>query len=173
MDWIRHNTPIRLIAAVGGVLVVYYFAPIGLNDSALLQNLMITLVAFGALLWIVVIQVGKLLAGEGTFGSLGVVLVLVVAIFAMVYYVLATNRPDEFVGLATRTDSLYFAMTTLTTTGFGDIHPQGSFARALVTGQMFFDLAFLATLGTALSARLSQRGRQQAAQREKKPEVEG
>ncbi|MGB3257439.1 MAG: potassium channel family protein [Ornithinimicrobium sp.] len=166
MDWIRRHTAIRLIAAVGGVLVVYYFAPLSLTDSAWPMNLAISGVAFGALLWIVVIQIGRHLAGEGTFGSLGVVLVLVVAVFAMVYYVLATNDPDEFVGLATRTDSLYFAMTTLTTTGFGDIHPQGGLARALVTGQMFFDLAFLATLGTAVSARLSQRAPKPAATEE-------
>ncbi|MGB3761875.1 MAG: potassium channel family protein [Ornithinimicrobium sp.] len=172
MDWIRRHTAIRLIAAVGGVLVVYYFAPLSLTGSAWPMNLAITCVAFGALLWIVVIQIEKLLGGEGTFGSLGVVLVLVVAVFAMVYYVLATNEPEEFVGLATRTDSLYFAMTTLTTTGFGDIHPQGSVARALVTGQMFFDLVFLATLGTAVSARLSKRGQQQAAKRRASDEVD-
>lgn len=157
MHWINNHTSVRISCAVLGVLAVYYCVPLDLAESAEIVNLLITVLAMGALLWIVNIQIRRHLDGGGRFGSLAVLLVLVVAAFALVYYVLARNQSGQFVGLQTRTDGLYFSMTTLTTTGFGDIHAQGGLARALVTGQMFFDLAFLAMIGSTVSTRIARR----------------
>jgi Ion channel len=60
------------------------------------------------------------------------------------------SRPcgrGEFEGLATRIDALYFALTTLFTVGYGDIHPVGQLARALVSVQMVLNVGVLALAG--------------------------
>jgi voltage-gated potassium channel len=66
----------------------------------------------------------------------------VVVFFSLTYLGLA-SRPNEFVGLQNRVDALYFTMTTLSTVGYGDIHPVGQASRIAVTGQLFFDLLVL------------------------------
>jgi hypothetical protein len=39
---------------------------------------------------------------------------------------------EQVSGLNTRTDALYFTLVTMATVGFGDIHAEGQFARAMV-----------------------------------------
>lgn len=65
--------------------------------------------------------------------------------FATTYFFIAINVSNQFAGIANRTDALYFTVTTLATVGFGDVHATGTFARALVTVQMVFDLVYLGT----------------------------
>lgn len=47
-------------------------------------------------------------------------------------------------GIATRTGALYFALTTLTAVGYGDIH-LGQLGRGLVVAQMLFNLVVVAS----------------------------
>ena len=56
--------------------------------------------------------------------------------------------------METKTDALYFTMSTLATVGFGDVHATGQLARLLVTIQIAFNLVFVATLVTVLSKRV-------------------
>jgi voltage-gated potassium channel len=56
--------------------------------------------------------------------------------------------PNQFTELTTKTDAIYFNISTLATVGFGDVHPTGQLARAAVTIQIVFNLIFL---GTAVS----------------------
>ncbi len=56
--------------------------------------------------------------------------------------------PGQFVQLTSKTDSLYFNVSTLATVGFGDVHPAGQLARAAVTLQIVFNLVFI---GAAVS----------------------
>lgn len=74
--------------------------------------------------------------------------------------------PGQFAELHTKTDALYFSVSTLATVGFGDVHPTGQLARAAVTLQIVFNLVFLGS-GVALitgrwraraSSRLAARG---------------
>jgi len=62
--------------------------------------------------------------------------------FAAVYFAIDFDQ-DQFNGLATRTDAVYFTVTTLSTVGFGDITATGQVARILVTVQILVDLAFI------------------------------
>ena len=62
--------------------------------------------------------------------------------FAAVYYAMDEGG-DQFDGLATRLDSVYFTVTTLATVGYGDIHPEGQAARLVATIQMLLNLMFL------------------------------
>lgn len=69
-------------------------------------------------------------------------LTLLVLGFAATYVVLEDH--DQMVGLRTKVDAAYFALTTLSTVGFGDIHAKGQAARVVVSVQIVVDLAFIA-----------------------------
>ncbi len=74
-----------------------------------------------------------------------ILMVVAMLIFGFSSVYLAINREvDQFEGLDTRIDALYFTVTTLSTVGYGDVHATGQLARALVTVQILFDLSLLA-----------------------------
>jgi hypothetical protein len=74
--------------------------------------------------------------------ALVVLLTMLLVGFAALYY--AMDRFEgEFSGIHTRLDALYFTVTTLSTVGYGDIVAVGQKARAAVTAQMLFDLAYV------------------------------
>lgn len=79
-----------------------------------------------------------------------------VVMFAGVYYGIASTT-DQFAGLESKTDGLYFTVTVVATVGFGDIHAVGTAARALVTIQMLFSILYIGTAFRVLSS-LSSRG---------------
>ena len=62
--------------------------------------------------------------------------------FAAVYFAV-DSRHEQFAGLETRLDAVYFTVTTMATVGYGDIHPTGQAARALAVAQMLMNLVFL------------------------------
>jgi hypothetical protein len=62
--------------------------------------------------------------------------------FASVYYAMDVHH-EQFEGLSTRLDAVYYTVTTLATVGYGDVHPVGQAARAVATGQMLLNLAFV------------------------------
>jgi len=69
--------------------------------------------------------------------------VLVVVVFASTYLNIARQHPGAFSEHIDRLAALYFTMTTLTTTGFGDIVALSNPARATVMIQMVVDVAIL------------------------------
>jgi hypothetical protein len=79
--------------------------------------------------------------------------------FALLDYIVAIHAPGEFVDLNTRIDGLYFALATLATIGYGDVHAQGQLARGIVCVQMLFDVAVLTTAGSMLARQLGARVR--------------
>ena len=64
---------------------------------------------------------------------------------------------DQFAELETKTDALYFTLSTLATVGFGDVHAAGQLGRALVSVQVTFDLVFVAAVVTVLTTQLRAR----------------
>ncbi|SBT38940.1 potassium channel family protein [Micromonospora narathiwatensis] len=101
-------------------------------------------------------------SGEAATRSLirlAVALVAGVLAFALGDYVIATNRAGEFVGLQTRVDALYFALSTITTVGYGDVHAQGQIARVVVCGQMLFSIGVIATGASIVVRQLAQQSR--------------
>lgn len=64
---------------------------------------------------------------------------LVVVSFAVLYVLM----DEQFIGIGTRLDALYFSVVTLCTVGYGDISPTGQAARGIVTVQMLFDLVIV------------------------------
>ncbi|PRY56773.1 MULTISPECIES: potassium channel family protein [Glycomyces] len=100
---------------------------------------------------------------DAPLGGLLVAILGGVLVFALADYGVAVHRPDEFAGLATRIDALYFALSTLLTVGFGDVHAQGQIARALLTVQMAFNFTVIAASASLMARKLTARARQRGA----------
>jgi voltage-gated potassium channel len=159
-----------------GILVLYYAVPIGREGGRVVVGLAVTAVAVVLLAWAIIGQVRRQFAGgeSETAGTLVTLLSLVVVVFAASYYMLERTTPGEVVGLETRTDSLYFTLSTLATVGFGDIHAKGQIARSVVSVQLVFDVVFVATLASLMTTRLRHRisarvGRSETSRRSEDP----
>lgn len=156
-----HPVP-RHLAVFVLILGCYYLMPFGEGSlHRAVIRLLIFCLGLAVVAGLVVWQVRVLLRGDETAtprieGLLTAVYVAVV-FFAAAYFVLARTGDGQFVGLATKTDALYFSLTTATTTGFGDIYAAGQAARALVSVQIVFDFALLGAAVAALRATLTAR----------------
>jgi hypothetical protein len=69
---------------------------------------------------------------------------------------------------------IYFSFTTLTTVGFGDIHPVSPAARALtvseaLVGQLYIAILIASLVGMALQTRSVEENQQSAAQADSSP----
>ncbi|MBC9955321.1 two pore domain potassium channel family protein [Leucobacter sp. cx-42] len=93
---------------------------------------------------------------SGNLFRLLALLLIVAVVCALGIYTVATELPGQFSGIETRIDALYFTLTTMTTTGYGDIHAVGQLARVIVSCIFFFDLLFVGLVGVELS-RIAQR----------------
>ncbi|GAA4556231.1 potassium channel family protein [Pseudonocardia xishanensis] len=139
----------RTVVSVGLVLAAYYLAPYGEHVTAGDAWLRGGLLALAIV--VLVVLVGRRVEhevrteGPSRTGPLLVALVAGVVIFALADLVVATTMPGQFEDLRTKTDALYFSLTTLTTVGYGDVHAEGQVARALVVAQLVFDVVVLAT----------------------------
>jgi hypothetical protein len=143
---------------------IYYAAPVGRHQSALGVALSVLGLLAGVLvlLWLVYRQVRRVMhsaPGDTSVRLEGLVLVVyvVVPMFALGYFSLEDADPGQFDGMATKTDALYFSLSTLATVGFGDVHAAGQLARALVSVQMVFDLVVVALVASILSTRIRER----------------
>lgn len=94
--------------------------------------------------------------------SLVLVLVLAIVAFAVVFFAIEQESPDQIAGLETRLDSLYFTVTTLMTIGFGDIHAVGQLARGVVIVQVVFNVAVIATAATTINSRVREKALERA-----------
>lgn len=75
---------------------------------------------------------------------LGVMVLETILLFATTY-LLISQHPDQFVGMRTPLDAVYFTMTTLMTIGFGDVAAEGQWARGTVLIQMLFSVLVLSS----------------------------
>lgn len=86
---------------------------------------------------------------------------MIIVGFAAGYYNMAI-RTDQFPGIHTKLDALYFTIVTIGTVGYGDITPTGQGARALVSTQIMINLTLIGTvirlLGRAASDRRQAQG---------------
>jgi voltage-gated potassium channel len=153
--WFRHGV------VVLGLTLIFYTVPLGPLDSLgrTASSVGLTLLGAGVLGWAITAQLRRQLTDDpdAELHSLVMLLELVAIVFAFGYYLLDVTTPGEIAGLRTRTDALYFTLSTLTTIGFGDVHAAGQVARVMVTVQMVFDVIFVAAVVAVLSGRLRTR----------------
>jgi voltage-gated potassium channel len=149
---------LRLGVACALALVLYFVVPVSprLPTDAIVLRGLAAVACIGLLAFVIVWQL-RLALHQGLdrrLDGLVISLVIVVIGFALVFYLLNIQDPEQIEGVSTRVDALYFTMATLTTVGYGDAHANGQAARILVMVQMVFNLVFVATAASVLSARI-------------------
>jgi voltage-gated potassium channel len=147
------------------VLIVglYYLVPVepGVSNVQLALRVIGTVVVGLLITWLIVRQVSRQLADPEEASLVGLLTALMggVAFFALADYTTAVSDPGQFVDLETKTDALYFALATLTTVGYGDVHAAGQVARAVVAVQLVFNVVVIATGASVLARQIGARAR--------------
>jgi voltage-gated potassium channel len=154
----------RNVLTLAAVLVAYYAAPVGDLPSGygLVFSVVGLLAGMALLAWSILRQVQRLArrgpADESVrLESLVFLLYVAVPLFALGFYALVQADADQFAGLDTKTDALYFATSTVATVGFGDVHATGQLARVLVILQIVFNIVFVAAVGSVITSHLRER----------------
>lgn len=145
------------------VLALYYLVPVehGVTGTQLVLRTVGTVLA-GLLVTLLIIREIRGLLVDPEHGSLPrllTMLVVGVVFFAFADYVTALSGTHQFADLRTKTDGLYFALATLTTVGYGDVHASGQIARDVVSVQLVFNVVVIATGASVLSKQIGNRAR--------------
>jgi voltage-gated potassium channel len=133
---------LRTAVAVTLMVVAYYQAPLDRPLTFASGVLFVGALLLAALA--VVVEVRAILASTRPLLrairviALGLPLLLV--LFAATYITVDGQQANAFTEPLSRTDGLYFTVTTFATVGYGDISPQTELARALATVQMLVGL---------------------------------
>ncbi|GGX57579.1 metal transporter [Streptomyces fructofermentans] len=152
----------RTVSIVVAFVVGYYLLPLdarGAGDAALfaLGLLCVLLVFLWEVRTIVRSSHPRLKAVEALAATLALFLVL----FAGGYFLLEHSSPGSFNEPLTRTDALYFTVTTLSTVGYGDIAADSEPARVMVMLQMVCGLLFVGGAARVLTGAVQAGLRQQ------------
>lgn len=143
----RARKPGRLILGVVALVVLaivgYYFVPVPhqMRESSWAIMFGCGVVALGLL---IALAIWRLIGAGETVRIRALVLLLVLTILFFSWCDDSVARlPGQFADLHTKTDALYFTISTIATVGFGDVHAAGQLARVAVTVQIVFNLVFL------------------------------
>jgi voltage-gated potassium channel len=147
------------VLAIALLVTVYYLLPVpGRMHEASWAILFCCGIVVLAVL--IMLSIARLVRAGPDVRVRSLVVLLCVAILYFSWAeVLLAKAPGQFVQLHTKTDALYFAISTLATVGFGDVHASGQLARVAVTVQIVFNLVFLGLVITTLSGWLRRRAR--------------
>jgi hypothetical protein len=135
---------LRIVGSATILVTLYYTTPFDRSTAVALVFLAVGLCGLVSLLVYQVRRIGRshhpgLRAVEG----LAVSLPLFLLIFAGTYFDMERLGPGNFTQPLSKSDALYFTVSTFGTVGFGDIAAKTEGARLLVTGQMVIDLVIL------------------------------
>lgn len=147
---------LRLAAVLALTVAAYFVLPVGsIGSRGLIAQGAGALVLLLLAAWVSFQQVRASVSDDSRrIDGLVLAIVVSVAALALAAYSLESRDPGQFVGLETRLDALYFTVATLMTVGYGDIHPAGQTARALVLGQMCFNVLVVAATASLLATRV-------------------
>ncbi|CAL9620543.1 hypothetical protein SUDANB108_05858 [Streptomyces sp. enrichment culture] len=158
----------RALLIAAGLLTVYYLLPL---DGRLTSGASAVL-ACGLLLVVVVFwwEVRAIVDSPWprlkAVEALATTLALFLLLFATAYFLLEHTTPGSFSEPLTKTDSLYFTLTTFTTVGYGDIAARSQTGRVLAMVQMLGGLLLVGVaakiLAGAVQAGLRRQGREPA-----------
>ncbi|MCI0687933.1 MAG: ion channel [Sporichthyaceae bacterium] len=155
----QHRWPSQVAALVLSLLC-YYLVPVRAGEATGVGYVGFIL-GLTALTWLVVREIRRMIDNPGGLDAFGLgpllfAVYLAMVLFAATYYRMA-DYPGQMAGLSTRTDALYYTLVTLTTTGFGDIHPVGQAARIVTMVQLVFDLVIIGAAATVITGHVKQR----------------
>ena len=136
---------LRAAATIAGLVAAYYLLPFDhLSDATSVLLLVVGLVG---VIVIVVWEVRGILNSQypayKAVEALTITAPLFLLLFASAYYLLERATPTSFSQPLSRTDALYFTVTTFSTVGYGDITAKSQGARLMVIFQMLADLVVL------------------------------
>ena len=134
-----------------GLLVAYYAFPLRWAADSVLAvgtSLLATVGALSLVGTVMVKELGSVRRGAPGRSTRVLAMLLIVLVMAasLTFFLLDQIRPHEITGLDTRTDALYFTLSTMTTVGYGDVHAEGQIARALVCVMIVFNIVVVASL---------------------------
>ena len=140
---------LRMAATAVLLLLIYAFIPLATGSgAAAVVALFVGLIVF---LGLIVRQIRMIMEAEHpklrAVEAGALIVPVLVLVFAYTYVSISDARPDAFSEPITRIDGVYFAMTVLSTVGFGDIVAKTEPTRALVTFQIVCGL--IAAVGLA------------------------
>jgi voltage-gated potassium channel Kch len=142
---------------LASAVVFFYFVPIDIRGVHPLREIVLFVGGLAVLIWLIVRQLIKQMNAGPDPGvrvrSLITLLYPVVVLFALTYYVIQVHSPQQFDGIVTRTDSLYYTVVTLGTVGYGDVHAVGQLAKVVTIIQVAFDLVVIGALIAVASSR--------------------
>jgi hypothetical protein len=137
---------VRVFATSAVLIGLYYVVPLNSMD-----DVPVVIPLIGGLIILVavsVFQIRAILSSDHpsvrALEALASTIPWFIVLFAASYYVTSRASPGSFNAESmTRTDTLYFTITVLTTVGFGDITATSQSTRLLVSAQMILDLILL------------------------------
>lgn len=157
----------RLVLGIAVLLAGYLLVPIHPDSTAASAVTWAALLAVVGLVGVFAHQTRRINRSRYPLMAGAESLIFVLAIFligfAFVYLVMSASAPDTFSEPLNRIGALYFAITVLSTVGFGDITPKSDPSRVLVAAQMLIDIGLIAgalklLFGIARRADQRQRG---------------
>jgi voltage-gated potassium channel len=149
-------------ALVAIITVTYYVLPIPGHIDEASWSLLFG-VGLAVLAVLIIVSIRRLLrAGEQARVRALIVLLCVTVLFFSYADAAVAKIPGQFVSLHTKTDGLYFSVSTLATVGFGDVHAAGQLARVAVTLQIVFNLVFLGSAIAMITGMWRERARRRA-----------
>ncbi|MFI1360756.1 potassium channel family protein [Streptomyces sp. NPDC020898] len=168
--WAAFAALARTVFIAVGLVAAYYLLPFDDRGTArttalLVGGLVAVLLVFS---WEVRSIVRSAYPRLKAVEALAATLVLFLVLFAGAYYLLERSAPGSFSEPLTRTDALYFALTTFSTVGYGDITARSQTGRLLAMLQMAGGLLLVGVaarvLAGAVQAGLRRKGREPSAQ---------
>src|SRR5688500_5342490 len=111
----------RLFFGTVALVALYFAVPVDV-DRSMVVRVVFSIVCLALATFAIGLAVGRQVRNEGRqLYGLALPLVGAALAFALTDYIIAYVSPGQFVGLQTRLDGLYFALTTLATVGYGDV----------------------------------------------------
>jgi voltage-gated potassium channel len=136
---------LRALLTAALLVAGYYLLPLDKASDLASLALLVGggIVLIGVIVWQVRSIIKSPYPGIRAIQSLATVVPLLLLTLAATYYLLEQASAGNFSQPLSRTDALYFTVTTFTTVGYGDITPVSDVARLVVVGQMITDLVVL------------------------------
>ncbi len=135
---------LRSLASAVVLVGLYYFLPLNHVKNVPLALVAGLLILVGVTVWQLRAIFGATYPALRAVEALATTVPLFLLLFASIYFTMARTGPGDFsTHSLTRTDALYFTVTTFSTVGFGDITAVSESARLVVTAQMLLDLVIL------------------------------